>query len=208
MKKTGAIFFFACVTAAFFSACPAVAAEVHEAAKNGDIAKLRSLLDKDHLLLYVRDEEGKTPLHWATGRGQLEAMRLLLDVYHVEVNVRNQNGGTALHVAASQAQPDAARLLLEHGAEVNARTKNAATPLHFASFKGKKRGHIEVARILLENNADPNARMQNGATPLSMALYNNNAEIANLLREFGAQDMPAKGLGRLPVQGSWADDNY
>src|SRR4030043_394513 len=77
------------------------AAEIHEAAKSGDIAKLNELLQKDPGLLYAKDEMGKTPLHWATGRSQPEAMELLLDAYKVDVNVRNDNQGTPLHVAAS-----------------------------------------------------------------------------------------------------------
>jgi len=171
-----------------FFLSPAQADPIHEAAKNGDIAALKSLLDKDPSLLYVKDEVGKTPLHWATGRGQPQAIKLLLDTYHVNVNVRNANEGTPLHVAASQAQPEAARILIAHGAEIDARTKNRSTPLHFACFKGRKPGHIEVARILLENHADPNAQMDNGATPLALALNRDNTQIVALLRKAGARE--------------------
>jgi cytohesin len=162
-------------------------AEIHEAAKSGDIAKLKTLLDNDPSLLYAADEVGKTPLHWAVGRGQIEAINLLLDVYHVKVDVRNANEGTPLHVAASQAQPEAAKILIAHGFNVNARSKNGSTPLHFAAFKGGKPGHIETARILIANGADVNAKTDNGATPLSMATAKGNTEIVKLLRAKGAQ---------------------
>jgi cytohesin len=176
----------------------AQAGPIHEAAKSGDIATLKTLLDKDPSLLYSQDELGKTPLHWATGRGQLETMKVLLDTYHADVNVRNKNQGTPLHVAASQAQPQAAIILIEHNAEIDARTKDNATPLHFAAYKGRKPGHIEAARILLEHHADPNARMNNGATPLSMAVSRNNKEIIQLLRKFGAGS--SKGTGSIMMQ--------
>jgi ankyrin repeat protein len=162
------------------------AGAVHEAAKSGDIAALKALLDKDQALLYSQDELGKTPLHWATGRGQLETMKVLLDTYHVDVNVRNKNQGTPLHVAASQAQDQGALILIEHNADIEARTKDNATPLHFASFKGRKPGHIKVVKILLAHNANPNARMDNGATPLALALTRNNTQIIELLRKAGA----------------------
>ena len=174
------------VSSLFFSSF-LFAGEVHEAAKSGDIAKLRQLLNKDPGLLYVQDEQGKTPLHWATGRGQYETMKVLLDEYLVDVNVRNKNQGTPLHVAASQAQPEGVRILLQHKAEINARTKDGATPLHFAAFK-RKDGHLEAARILLDNNADVDARMDNGATPLSLALANGNTRMIKLLRERGATE--------------------
>ncbi|MFC1742592.1 ankyrin repeat domain-containing protein [Candidatus Riflebacteria bacterium] len=165
--------------------------EIHEAAKSGDIKKLKAELDKDPGLLYAQCEQGKTPLHWATGKGQLQVIRILLDEYKVDINVRNKNQGTPLHVAASQAQPEAARVLIRHGASVNAQAGDGATPLHYASFKGRKRGHIETARILLENRADPNIRNYNGATPLLMAEYRGNREIIELLKNYGAK----KGKG-------------
>jgi ankyrin repeat protein len=171
MKKV--FLFLAVVLAVAFSLSAVFAGEIHEAAKNGNLEKLKALLDKNPELLYVKDELGKTPLHWATGRGQPEAMKLLLDTYKVDVNVRNNNLGTPLHVAASQAQPEC--------------TKNGSTPLHFAAFKGQKAGHREAAKILLENGADVNAKTDTGATPLSMAAYRNNTEIIAILRTYGAQ---------------------
>lgn len=163
--------------------------EVHEAAKSGDLALLRKLLDQEHdqSLLYSKDEQGKTPLHWAVGRGQLEIVKVLLDDYHVKVDVVNENEGTPLHVAASQAQPKAASMLLDRGAMVNARAKDGATPLHFACFKGRKQGHIEVARLLLQNGADVNAKMDNGATPLSLATSRGNTEILNLIKRYSQE---------------------
>jgi len=184
------------VLAVLSFALSAYAGPIHEAAKSGDIATLKSLLDQNPSLLYVQDEQGKTPLHWATGRGQLEAMKLLLDTYHVNVDVRNKNSGTPLHVAASQAQPEAALILIQHDAAIDARAKDNATPLHFAAFKGRKPGHIEVVRILLENHADPNARTDTGATPLAMAISRNNTEVINILRKAGAKN---ESLAKRPM---------
>lgn len=168
------------------------AGEIHEAAKSGDIARLKNMLDQDPGLLYSQDEQGKTPLHWAVGRGQLATIKVLLDEYHVNVDVRNNNQGTPLHVAASQAQPEAAKILLAHGATVNARTKNGSTPLHFAAYKGGKAGHIEAAKILIKNGADVNARTDQGVTPMMMAVSRQNSEIIALLKAHGAK--PIDGL--------------
>ena len=192
MKKTIWFLFFLAVLFVF----PAIinAGQIHEAAKEGDVEKVKELLDKDLGLLCIQDEQGKTPLHWATGRGQLEVMKLLLETYHVDVNVRNKNGGTPLHVAASQAKPEAAKILIRNGAFINARAKNGAIPLHFAALK-RREGHLEVAKILLENKADVNAKMNNDVTPLAMALFGGNSKMADLLRQYGAKE-PA----RMPTQ--------
>lgn len=161
------------------------AEEIHEAAKSGDVRKVVELIEKDPNIMYVKDEEGKTALHWATGRGQLEVIKVLIR-YKVNINVKNDMGGTPLHVAASQAQPEALKILLANGANVHARGDSGATPLHFAAFK-RRPGHLEAARILLENKADVNAVMENGATPLDMALSAQNIEMVNLLRQYGAK---------------------
>jgi len=165
----------------------ALAGEIHEATKAGDIVKMRSLLDQNPGLLTEKDEIGKTPVHWAVGKGQPAALKLLLDTYHADVNIRNNNGGTPLHVAASQAQPECARILIEHGADVNARTKNDSTPLHFAAFKGQKPGHIQAAKILIEHGADVNAETDTGATALGMAMSRQNSEIVAMLKAKGAK---------------------
>ncbi len=192
MKKTIGFLFFLGILFTF----PAItnAGEVHEAAKEGNVEKVKELLDKNPKLLYVQDEQGKTPLHWATGRGQLEVMELLLKTYQVDVNVRNKNGGTPLHVAASQAKPEAAKILIRNNALINARATNKAVPLHYAALK-RREGHLQVAEILLENKADVNAKMDNGTTPLGMALFSGNVKMANLLRQYGAkepQNMPSQ----------------
>lgn len=165
----------------------AYAGEIHDAAKSGDIVKLKALLDKDPGLLYVQDEQGKTPLHWAVGKGQPEAAKVLLDTYHVDVNVRNKNNGTPLHVAASQAQPESAKILIAHGALIDPRAKDGATPLHFAAFKGRKSGHIETAKILIEHGADVNAERNDGRTPLDLAVFRNNTEIIAILLKHGGK---------------------
>lgn len=188
------------------------AGEIHEAAKNGDAATLKKLLDSNPGLLYEMCDQGKTPLHWATGRGQLEIMKILLDEYKADVNVKNIHGGTPLHVAASQAQPEAAKILIAHGALVNVhRSEDGATPLHFAALKGRKEGHVEVARILLENGAEVDARMDNGATPRSIAVSRGNTRILDLLKKYSK---PAKTQGsdtdfeRTSMMRSRGDSNF
>ena len=49
----------------FISTMPALAQEIHEAAKNGDLDKVKMLLKINPKLVDVRDNSGKIPLHWA-----------------------------------------------------------------------------------------------------------------------------------------------
>jgi len=165
----------------------ASAAEIHVAARDGDVATVTRLLAEDPSLATVRCDMGKTPLHWATGWGQMDVMRLLLDRFHVDVDIRNKDDGTPLHVAASQGRPEGARLLLAHGARVDARRKGGATPLHIAAMKHAKPEHYEVAAILIDMKADVNARMDNGATPLQLAITRGNERTARLIERHGGR---------------------
>ncbi|OGX54262.1 MAG: hypothetical protein A2267_01975 [Omnitrophica WOR_2 bacterium RIFOXYA12_FULL_38_10] len=193
MKKILSVIFF-CLILLFL---PRVShcSEIHEAAKKGDVVKLREILDREPSLLTTKDEIGKTPLHWAAGKNQLEVIKVLLDEYHIDVNIRNANNGTPLHVAASQANPQAVLILIEHGAEIDARTLNNSTPLHFAIIKSGKPGHIEAAKILIEHGADVNAKTDDGVTPLTMALFRRNTEISDLLKSKGAKPGTSKTRG-------------
>lgn len=53
----------------FFLTIHASADEIHDAAKNGDVAKVKALLNKNPELLHAKTSEGKTPLHMASGWG-------------------------------------------------------------------------------------------------------------------------------------------
>jgi ankyrin repeat protein len=162
---------------------PVFAGEVHDAAKNGDLAKVKEILSKNPELITTQNEDGKTPLHLATGWGRIDVMKYLISL-KVDLNIKNKDGGTPLHVAASQGQPEAAKLLIKSGADVNAvRTVGKATPLHIAALKG----HIEVVKVLLDNKADINAKMQNGATALQVAISRGYKDIADMLRKAGAR---------------------
>lgn len=47
---------------------------IHDAARKGDVKKLKSLLQGDPKLVSLKDNNGDTPLHLAALHGQLEAV--------------------------------------------------------------------------------------------------------------------------------------
>ena len=190
----------------------AIAGEIHEASKNGDLVKINKLLDKDPGLINRGDENGVTPLHWAAIRGRKIAVELLIargaDVnakkkggstpLHwastvkiseilikkgADVNAKNQYDGTPLHWAIHTNNPDKMMLLLSKGANVDAKDNKGRTPLHWAAMFNFKDGVLP----LVAKGAKINERDKKGKTPLGIALEKGNKEVAKILEDQGAE---------------------
>ena len=164
--------------------CCAVAfsAEIHDTARDGDLARLRTLVTASPDLVSSRDNQGKTPLHWAAAAGHQDLVEFLI-ANRADVNARDSNGATPLHWAAANGFEDVAALLIANHADVNAKANDGGTPLYEAAFNGRK----EVAQLLLASHADVNIRSNTGATPLVGAAFNGRKEVAELLLAAGAE---------------------
>jgi hypothetical protein len=74
--------------------------EIHDAAKDGDLAKVKALLKDNPDLVFNKDKEGMTPLHDAAASGYKDVAELLL-ANKADVDAKAGNGLTPLHVAAA-----------------------------------------------------------------------------------------------------------
>lgn len=137
-------------------------ASIHNAARNGNLNRVRELLDRG-APVNARGVDGRTPLHNAAFHGQANVVRELLG-RGARVNPRNKNGVTPLHLAATSGYENIVRELLDRGVPVNTRTTTGWTPLHWAAYMG----HENAVRELIERGAHANARDRNGETPLDL----------------------------------------
>jgi ankyrin repeat protein len=164
-----------------------------EAARRGDTARVRELLDSG-ADPNASSEDGWTPLHWAALKGHYELARLLLE-RGADPNARNFCGRTPLHYAALSDHPELAKLLLERGADPNARDRWGRTPLHYAA----ERGRASIARLLLERGAGVDVADGEGLTPLHLAAEAGSLETVKLLVERGANVNARDGYGKTPL---------
>jgi serine/threonine protein kinase len=184
-------------------------ADIHDAAKSGDIERVRALLNSNPNLISSKTDEGLTPLHEAALYGRKEVVELLLG-RKAEINSTDNGGGTALHYAAMNAHKDVVELLLANNIEVDATNLDGDTPLDYAAMKGHndiiklllakkanvnatdklgtdalhfaaQEGHTDVVELLLDNKAEVNAKNNKGQTPLQLAAKNGYKEVAALL---------------------------
>jgi ankyrin repeat protein len=149
---------------------------IHEAARAGDLEKVKALLEDNPDLVFSKDNLDETPLHYAAIFGGKGVAELLL-ANKTKVNAKDINGETPLHWAAYSGHKDVAELLLANKAEVNAKDTNGLMPLHLAA----RLGHKDVAALLLASNADVNAKEKHGWTPLHFAVFDGRKEVVELL---------------------------
>jgi hypothetical protein len=153
--------------------------DVHLAAEQGDLEKVKALLETNPDLATSKDKSGITPLHLAAYRGHKNIVELLLSK-GADLNAKMKGGQTPLHAALEKGQKEVVELLLAYYA--NAWDNDGHTPLHCAAYQG----HKEVVELLLANHV--NAKNKDGHTPLHYALEKGHKDVADLLRQHGGHE--------------------
>ena len=172
--------------------------EIIGAAAKGDLAKIRLLLNHNPNLVFGKNSEGFTALHYAAFYGYMEIADLLL-TKNADVNAKTGKGETPLHFAASYGHKDIAELLLSNKANINVRDGIGCTPLYYYAATN---GRIEEVRMLLAAKADVNAATLRGYTALSGAASYGREDIVRLLIDNGANVNAADFDGGTPLY--WA----
>ncbi len=169
---------FAVVTlAALAWSSPVFGGEIHDAAQNGDLAKVRALVKANPDLVSSKDTEyGGTPLLFAVAFGQKEVAQFLL-ANKADINALDNDGETPLYAAARLGKKAMVELLLAKKADVNAKDNNGGTPLLAASGLGQ----TDVVGLLLANKADVNTKDKFGGTPLHAAAVEGYMAVVRLL---------------------------
>ena len=162
--------------------------EIHAAAQDGDLPKVKMLLQAHPGMVSRPGPFGATPLHLAAAFGCLDIAELLL-TNQADIKATTAGGKTPLHWAAAEGRTNIVQLLLAHNAPVNARDHNGNTPLHDAALNGRK----VVVALLLQNSAEVNVHDAWGWTPLHFAVVAGDLEEVDLLLRHQAE-INAKGF--------------
>jgi len=163
--------------------------ELFDAARKGDVERVRELVRKNHRLITARDWLGNTALIMAVNSGQQAVAELLFrsgvrpDIHEAaaigqtsrvedllreapgRLDAFSSEGFTPLGLAAHFGHAETTRYLIEKGADVNVVSRHPlqVTPLHAALF-GRQ---LETARLLIENEADVNIKRGGKGWPRS-----------------------------------------
>jgi ankyrin repeat protein len=185
----------------------ALAGEIDDAARRGDLAKVKELVKASPKLVFSRDNKGETPLLVAVKAGQRDVAAFLL-ANKADVNAKGKDrvfrgeglsgielGGTPLHWAVLNWDKEMVALLLTNRANVNIRDGDGDTPLHEAAQVGTK----EVTELLLAWKADVKAASKDGLTPLHWAAQYGRRDIAEMLLRNGADVNAMDHEGHTPL---------
>jgi len=171
-------------------------APIHTAASNGDLVRLRSLLQQDPSLLSTRNKIGNTQLHLAALDGRARAVELLVRA-GAPGDQLTTDGWTPLLHASQLGELDTARVLLDLGANVNFRSTNYGnSPLHRAA----NFGYIDMANLLIARGAQVSIRNNSNNTPLHRAVNGDYPDMVELLIANGAEVNIRNDYGRTPLK--------
>jgi hypothetical protein len=149
--------------AALASGSPCFCGPIHDATRDGDLAKVKSLLKADPNLVSSKDDKyGQTPLHVAAFNDRKDVAELLL-ASKADVNAKANNGSTPLHLAAAKGNKDMVELLLAGKADVNAVDNDGWSPLHSAVVWD----HKDIQELLRQQGGQELPAPRKPATPPS-----------------------------------------
>ncbi len=157
------------------------------AAREGDTAKLQSLLDNGVNVNSAR-ADGLTALAEAVFYNNPQAIDLLIRV-GADINVTDDYGVTLLHLACINQDAVLIQKLLIAGVKPNLAKRTGETPLMTCSNTGT----VEGVRALLTHGANANAKEnKEEQTALMWASAEGHQEIVRLLVADGAADVHAR----------------
>jgi ankyrin repeat protein len=181
-------------TLIFFLGIVAASAEtIVEAAKNGDLQTVITILDQDSTKLNATDENNYTVLHWACMRAHWDVAGYLIDK-GADLNVVGGDGGTQINWAVHHDNVEIIKKMVEKGAKLNIRNKWGMTELHTAIW----RGCINVVEYLLDQGSDPSIKTNEGWTAMHYAFRSGHDDVIELLKSRGISLKVQDNQGRYP----------
>lgn len=165
--------------------------DFHDAAKKGDLDRVKEILAKNPELLNAVDSFDRTPLFQAIFSRQDGVIRFLI-AQGADVLRPNKEGVSPLLLACFMGQDEWAELLLLKGAEIDSNANALRISPLQAAVRG---GQRKCAELLLSKGARLDLRDADGRTPMLLAAWHGRGELARWLLSKGAPPDDKDNLG-------------
>jgi ankyrin repeat protein len=162
--------------------------DIFDLLRKGDVAAVKTLVEKIPQLIEARDGDGDTPLHYAAYGGNVDLINYFLDK-GAKLDLQDARRKTPLHLAATNNRQEAVGALLKRGAVLETRDDYERTALILCA---REQGQAATGRVLIEAGADVNAVDKFGSTALELAAWRGKADFVDLLLEKRAR-VPESG---------------
>ncbi len=190
------------------------AAPIHDAARAGDVAKMRQLIDAG-ADFRAKDERQQSPMDVAAANGRVEIIALLL-AKGVNVNAPNAPKGPynlnmPLFLAAQGGQLEAIKLLIRKDAKTGKPDQKELNALLRVAVQQYGGGRESMVKWLIEQGADvnasfgelsPNFQEEDAHSLLQLASVRQNDKIVSLLVAHGAKVKAGEDEGSIML--GWA----
>jgi uncharacterized protein len=163
--------FIAILGLGFFLKNPAHSQDVFEAARTGDIQRLKELIALKKDTISALNNMGFDPLMIACYRGQTKCAKFLVQ-QGANVN-RPSAEGSALQAACYQNNTELAALLVKKGADLNVQGPDGNTALMYAVLNQNGK----LVKILVKAGCDLTKRNADNQTAYSLAMTQSDTEI-------------------------------
>lgn len=195
---------------ALLCAATAFCDPIHDAARKGNLKKVKEILATDPKAVSAQDSNGDTPLHLAALHGQYAIAQALIAA-GADVNAKNsyppfipddlgkffssnnhQDPVILLHSEASNTTNE----MNTEGVTAKEIKNNGYTPLDLAEFAAD---HNKMIQLLIAHGANVNLQGSSGATPLFWAVLRDQKDDEKFLLAHGANPNLTNAFGDTPL---------
>lgn len=171
--------------------------ELHKELKNGNVEKVKEIIENDITLLESQNPRGSTPLMLAAADGQKDLLKYIIKK-GADVNKANTYGNTALHYTAWESKTEMFKLLVEQGAKLNVENSRGQNPLHYSCMGGS----LDIFNYCISKGMDINKKCDDGSNLIHWAALGGNLDIFKYLESKGMDYRTKDADGSFPI--SWA----
>jgi len=167
--------------------------ELFTAIRNGEDAKVETIITNDKKLVDAPDAQGNTPLIVAANLAKPGIVKTLIK-NGANVNAVSPTTLTAVHYAARRGDIESVVVLAKAGAKLTAKTRTGTQPHHYAVVAGNKK----ILKFLAKQGVDILAPGDGNRTMLMWAAMGGNIEMFKMFEKKGleikAEDIDGDGM--------------